>query len=60
MNRHLALFTLMLSCQASAAELTVGKPFPEITLPSIHDSSEKLSTSAFAGKKWMVHVFASW
>jgi hypothetical protein len=56
----LKLITAALLIQtASAFELGVGKPFPEIPLPTTGDG-ELQSIADFRGQKLMLHVFASW
>ena len=44
---------------ADAIAITVGEPFPVITLPSI-DGSTPFSIQKFRGKKVILHIFASW
>jgi peroxiredoxin len=44
---------------ASAPEIEIGKPFPELALPSM-DSGKPMSIAAFRGKKVILQVFASW
>ena len=41
------------------ARFEVGKPFPELTLPSLEDGT-RTSIADFRGKKVLLHVFASW
>lgn len=47
------------SAMASAPEIEIGKPFPELALPSM-DSGKPMSIAAFRGKKVILQVFASW
>ena len=44
---------------ASATELEVGKPFPNLVLPSLDDGSAS-SVSDFRGQKLILHIWASW
>lgn len=37
----------------------VGRPFPELTLPSLEDGRPR-SISEFRGRKLILHIFASW
>jgi hypothetical protein len=47
-------------CSGGAAyDLSPGKPFPPLSLPSISDS-EKIDFSEQLGEKLMLHLFASW
>ncbi len=39
--------------------IEVGKPFPDLILPSLADGSPS-SVARFRGKKTLLHVFASW
>lgn len=41
------------------ARFEVGKPFPDLTLPSLEDGTPT-SIADFRGKKLLLHVFASW
>lgn len=45
--------------QGGPVRFEVGKPFPEIALPSLNDGA-LTSLAAFRGKKIILHVFASW
>ena len=42
-----------------AYDLSPGKPFPNIVLPSVADG-RALSMADFQGEKVMLHLFASW
>jgi len=44
---------------AMAPRIQVGKPFPDLSFPSLIDG-KLTSVSAFRGKKTILHVFASW
>jgi hypothetical protein len=44
---------------ADAFELSKGKPFPEIPLPTTA-GGELQGVADFRGQKLMLHVFASW
>jgi hypothetical protein len=50
------------SARGGAPDLSVGKPFPRIPLPSIAPSEgDVLQTiDAFSGKMTLVHIFAGW
>ena len=52
------LLALGASCQA-AYDLSPGKPFPPISLPSINGSG-KIDLREHLGDKLMLHLFASW
>jgi hypothetical protein len=43
----------------SDVAIEVGKPFPDLILPSLEDGSPS-SIVQFRGKKTLLHVFASW
>ena len=51
---------LLLSAPAlgTPPPIEVGKPFPELTLPTL--TGERASIRDFRGRKVMLHVFASW
>lgn len=38
----------------------VGKPVPEFSLPDLMDDDKQVSQSDFAGKVWVLNVWASW
>lgn len=66
MPNHTILFSLavvLLPAGASAiakdSGLSVGRPFPEIVLPSLKDGTP-MSITSFRGHKVILHVFASW
>ena len=42
----------------AAADLQVGKPFPDLRLPTLN--GRNMSIGDFRGKKVILHVFASW
>jgi len=43
----------------SDVSIEVGKPFPNLILPSLEDGKPS-SLIQFRGKKTLLHVFASW
>jgi len=47
------------AAQEASMELKVGRPFPEIVLPSLQDSRPS-SIAQFRGHKLILHIFASW
>ncbi|MEM7584369.1 MAG: hypothetical protein AAF560_13355 [Acidobacteriota bacterium] len=49
----------MIAPTSGAADLEVGKPFPEIILPSL-DDGKPVSLGSFRGRKLVLHVWASW
>lgn len=53
-----ALVTLSHAAR-SAAQLQVGKPFPDLLFPSM-DDGRPLSVSDFRGQELILHIFASW
>jgi len=55
----LAVSAAPLPAQRLDARFEVGKPFPELTLPSLEDGSPT-SIADFRGNKILLHVFASW
>ena len=44
---------------SAAPDLSVGQPFPNLTLPSMTDG-RPMSIADFAGGEGILHVFASW
>lgn len=44
---------------AAAVPIVVGKPFPEVVLPSIA-GGQPMSIASFRGQRVVLHVFASW
>jgi hypothetical protein len=50
-------------CSMNAAEpaaaIGVGKPFPNIVLPTLNEG-RPMSIADFRGKKVLLHIFASW
>jgi len=38
----------------------IGKPFPEFSLPSVHDSARTLTAADLKGKPALVNVWATW
>ena len=38
----------------------VGKPVPAFALPQLHAADAKVSNADFAGKVWLLNVWASW
>ena len=54
------VFLLLMIGSAPAFDLSVGQAFPSLTLPSIKDGTQRLSTDDFRGEKWILHLFASW
>jgi len=38
----------------------IGKPAPVFELPSLHEADTTLSPASFAGKPWILNVWASW
>lgn len=49
----------MLHSQIYAADLRVGRPFPDLVLPSAVDG-EPMSVRDLLGQKLIVQIFASW
>jgi hypothetical protein len=45
--------------QLPAQPFEVGRPFPDIVLPSADDGTP-MSIADFRGKRLVLHVFASW
>lgn len=45
--------------QPDDVSIEVGRPFPNLALPSLADGSPA-SVAQFRGKKTLLHVFASW
>lgn len=45
--------------RVDAQQIEVGKPFPDIMLPSLEDGSPT-SIASYRGRKVFLHVFASW
>ncbi len=43
----------------ASPSLEVGRPFPDIILPSLEDGSA-MSIEQFRGEKLLLHIFASW
>lgn len=43
----------------AATSFEIGKPFPQIVLPSL-DDGHPVSLAQFRGKKIILHIFASW
>ena len=54
-----ALIVGAASAQLPPSGFKVGKPFPELTLPSAEDGAP-MSLADFRGKKVILQVFASW
>lgn len=44
----------------SAPSLKVGEPFPIVSLPLCGSENEKSSVMDYRGRKFMLHLFASW
>lgn len=44
---------------AQTPQFEVGRPFPDIVLPSLEDG-RPTSIADFRGKKVVLHIFASW
>ncbi|HEX7012290.1 MAG TPA: DsbE family thiol:disulfide interchange protein [Steroidobacteraceae bacterium] len=38
----------------------IGKPAPEFTLPRVEDPSKQISNAEFAGRPYVVNVWATW
>lgn len=60
--KHRLLTLLMLPIlysQIHGADLRVGKPFPDLVLPSAFNG-EPMSLRDFLGQKLIVQIFASW
>jgi cytochrome c biogenesis protein CcmG/thiol:disulfide interchange protein DsbE len=38
----------------------IGKPAPSFELPQLGDDSKKVSSAAFAGRPWVLNVWATW
>ncbi len=63
----LVMSALLLAACGSTVDVTapadvaveVGKPFPDLVLPSLEDGGPS-SIVQFRGKKTLLHVFASW
>jgi hypothetical protein len=61
------LLVLAVTCQSDTPAtvqprdlaLEVGRPFPEIVLPSLADG-RPAAISQFRGQKLLLHLFASW
>ncbi len=53
--------TLLLTPAAALASpiFEVGQPFPDLTLPSLHDG-RPLRVADFRGQRVILQVFASW
>ena len=45
--------------EEASVSIEVGKPFPNLLLPSLKDG-RPASVASFRGKKTLLHVFASW
>lgn len=54
----LAAVVLSVAPVARGYDLTPGKAFPQIELPTT--SGERMSVANFQGEKLMLHLFASW
>ncbi len=48
-----------MAAQAEPPKIELGKPFPDLLLPSMEDGSPT-SIADFRGRKLILHVFASW
>lgn len=61
--KPLAPIVLALASLGAAAQsvpgIEVGRPFPDLFLPSI-DDGRPVSIADFRGEKIILHVFASW
>lgn len=59
---RLVLLTLLLGSSITFAgvDLSVGKPFPKLELPTASGAEELTSIEDFRGKKLMLHIFAAW
>jgi len=38
----------------------IGKPAPALSLPTLHDETRTLSSTQFAGRPWLLNVWATW
>jgi len=47
------------TARAAPPDLSVGKPFPNLTLPALN-GGRPMSIADFRGQKVILHVFASW
>jgi hypothetical protein len=47
------------TARAEPPVIEVGRPFPAIAFPSI-DGGKRMSIADFAGRKVILHIFASW
>ena len=56
---RLIAFLLIANFSWGAISLKPGDRFPEIEFPPI-EGGEGVAISSFAGKKLMLHLFASW
>ena len=45
--------------EAEDVSIEVGKPFPDLLLPTLQDG-RPASIASFRGKKTLLHIFASW
>lgn len=65
MRTWLSLFAAVVVLSAPAAAqrgmglIKMNEPFPDLALPSMRDG-KPMSIGDFAGKKVVLHVFASW
>lgn len=53
------LLAMWPSLALAAPKIEVGKPFPDIALPSLEDG-RMMSIADFRGQRVVLHVFASW
>jgi len=56
---HAAIFLALTTTGAAAHDLEVGKPFPDLLLPSL-DGGAPASVADFRGQKLVLHLWASW
>lgn len=54
-----ALLLLFSAGSAAGFDISPGKAFPSLTLPTASEG-KMLSTDTFLGKKSLVHIFGSW
>ncbi len=54
-----AILLALTTAGAEAHDLEVGKPFPDLVLPSL-DGGAPASVADFRGQKLVLHLWASW
>ena len=53
------LLLILRTVSIEAHDLEIGKPFPNLALPSLSDG-EPTSVADFGGRKLVLHIWASW